>query len=425
MILLYNLLWPLGLLFFLPAFFLKMFRRGGYRKNFGQRLGFYGGELRRRLQLQRPIWIHAVSVGEVMIALKLAAKLRLRQPSWHCVLTTTTATGYALAQKSPPEWMTVLYAPLDFWPVMLLAFRAISPLKIVLIEAEVWPNMVTQAVRQNIPIALVNARLSNRSERRFRRLRFLLAPIFRKLSLFCVAEPQDLSRWEGIGAPAGRIQIVGNIKFDTEEMRTTSHEPRRFLEELEIDSTRPVIFGGSTHRGEEEILADSFITLRQEFAGLFLVIAPRHVERTGEIESLLRRHGLRVARRTTPLHESAPDVLLIDTTGELADWYHIATVVFIGKSMTAHGGQNPVEAITAGKPVIFGPYMDNFAALCKQLLKQNAAMCARDRKELAMSVQRLLSEPLLRESMIAQAARVLAPNRGATVRTADFIDALG
>ena len=185
----------------------------------------------------------------------------------------------------------VLYTPLDFWPVMRRAFRAIRPRQIVLIEAEVWPNMVCTAARRNIPVALANARLSARSERKFLRFRFLLAPIFRKLNLICVTEENDILRWRDIGAPVEKIRAIGNIKFDPEETRAASAEPRRLLEEIKIDATRPIFFGGSTHRGEEEILTNAFLALRQEFPALFLVIAPRHVERAGEIESLLRNEG--------------------------------------------------------------------------------------------------------------------------------------
>jgi 3-deoxy-D-manno-octulosonic-acid transferase len=431
MMLLYNLLWPIGLLVFLPGFLLKMFRRGGYRKNFGQRFALYDSDVRQRLrEYPEPIWMHAVSVGEVMIALKLAEKLRALRPSHAIVLTTTTATGYAFARKSASPCMTVLYTPLDFWPIMHRAFRFIAPRQIVLIEAEVWPNMMSEATRRKVPVALANARLSTRSERKFLRFRHVLAPIFRRLSLLCVTDAEDVARWQRIGAPVDRMEAVGNIKFDPDERPRISDEPRRFLDQIGVSADRPVLFGGSTHRGEEEILADVFNSLRQEIHDLFLVLAPRHVERLGEIAGLLRRRNLHVARRTraeTPMPtggETTPDVLLIGTTGELALWYEIATVVFVGKSLTAHGGQNPVEAIAAGKPVIFGPHMENFAALAKQLREKNAAACASDRAELETSVRRLLSEPATREQMNAAAARVLAPHRGATARTATLIDDL-
>ena len=157
--LIYNLLWPVGLLLFLPGYLAKMFRRGGYRRNFGQRLGFYSAESRKRLRGKHPTWIHAVSVGEIVIALRLADELRALRPDLNCVLTTTTTTGHALAKKSAPEWMQVFYAPLDFWPVMRRAFRVIAPQRIVLIEAEVWPNLVAEARKREIPVVLANARL--------------------------------------------------------------------------------------------------------------------------------------------------------------------------------------------------------------------------------------------------------------------------
>src|SRR6058998_2730923 len=165
----YNLLWPIGLLFFLPGYFMKMVRRGGYREKFGQRLGIYDRELRVRLSRQRSTWLHAVSVGEVNIALKLAIALRALEPDLHCALTTTTTTGFALANKTAPSWIEVMYTPLDYWPIMRRAFSAIRPARILLVEAEIWPNLAAMAHAQRVPVALVNARLSPHSERRFRR----------------------------------------------------------------------------------------------------------------------------------------------------------------------------------------------------------------------------------------------------------------
>ncbi|MBV9008596.1 MAG: 3-deoxy-D-manno-octulosonic acid transferase [Verrucomicrobia bacterium] len=421
--LLYNVLWPVGLALFLPGYLLKMFRRGAYRRNFGQRLGFYTREVRGRLRAKRPLWIHAVSVGEVLIALRLARELQTRSPELPLVLTTTTTTGYALAEKTAPAPVTVLYSPLDFWPVMRRAFATIAPSKIVLIEAEVWPNMLHEADRRDVPVVLANARLSHRSEKRFLRFRFALAPMFRKLSLVCVTDAVDTARSQKIGARAECIHVTGNIKFDAEQAPAFSAEPRQVLNEIGITSARPILLGGSTHRGEEQILAGAFLELRREFADLFLVIAPRHVERAAEIESLLRGRDLRVCRRSAP-RQTASDVLLIDSTGELANWYNVATVVFIGKSMAAHGGQNPVEAIAAGKPVMFGPHMENFAAIARALIESDGATCVRNRAEFVGQAARLLRDARERETMVSRAREVLAPHRGATVRTAELIRAL-
>lgn len=418
--LIYNLLWPVGLLFFLPGYLAKMFRRGGYRRKFGQRLGFYSAESRRCLRDKHPTWIHAVSVGEIVMALKLAEELRALRPDLKCVLTTTTTTGLALAEKSVPEWMQVLYAPLDFWPVMRRAFRVIAPQRIVLIEAEVWPNLVTEARKRDIPIVLANARLSPRSEKRFRRFRFFVRATFRQLDLVLVPSSEDAERWKNLGVKSARIHAVGNIKYDVSNPRHPSGEVQRLIKTV---ATRSILFGGSTHRGEEKILIHAFCALRDEFPNLFLVLGPRHVERAREIEADLRSCNLRSSRRSA-FGEGVEwsDCLLIDTTGELSDWYEIATVVFIGKSLTAHGGQNPAEAISARKPVLFGPHMENFASLAKQLIAKNGAVCVQDLPELIDTSRRLLHDAAAREQLVSNALRVLQPHRKATARTAGLIE---
>jgi 3-deoxy-D-manno-octulosonic-acid transferase len=420
--LIYNLLWPIGLLLFLPSYLAKMFRRGGYRENFGQRLGFYSTEYRQHSHGRNPTWIHAVSVGEVVIALKLAEQLRTLQPNLNCVLTTTTTTGHALAQKSAPSRMDVLYAPLDFWPVMHRAFRAIAPQRIILIEAEVWPNLLAEATRRKIPILLANARLSPRSERRFRRFRFFVAPIFRRLDLVCVPSSEDGERWKNLGVTPSRIHPVGNIKYDVLNQPRPSAELQRFIE-TGIDTMRPILFGGSTHRGEERILTDVFCALRSEFPNLFLVLAPRHAERAREVESELRNRSLQPIRRSVAGQATqSADCLLIDTTGELRHWYKVATIVFIGKSLTAHGGQNPVEAISAGKPVLFGPHMENFAGLAKQLITKGGAICVQNSQELMEQSRHLLRDSAKREKLATNALRVIQPHREAAVRTATLIE---
>src|SRR5438094_8045958 len=244
--LIYNLLWPIGLLLFLPSYLAKMFRRGGYRKNFGQRLGFYSTEYRQRLHGKNLTWIHAVSVGEVVIALKLAEQLRALQPDLKCVLTTTTTTGRALAQKRAPDWMDVLYAPLDFWPVMRRAFRVIAPQRIILIEAEVWPNLVAEATRRKTPIILANARLSPRSERRFRRFKIFVGPIFRQVDLVCVPILEVAERWKNLGANSSQIREVGSVKYGVFKRSMLTREARRLMEAA-INATQPFLLLGSSH----------------------------------------------------------------------------------------------------------------------------------------------------------------------------------
>ena len=417
----YNLLWPIGLLFFLPAYLVKMVRRGGYREKFAQRLGIYGADVRAHLSKQTSTWLHAVSVGEVSIALKLADTLRALEPELHCVLTTTTTTGFALANKTAPSWIEVMYTPLDYWPIMRRAFSAIRPARILLVEAEIWPNLAAMAHAQRVPVALVNARLSPHSERRFRRLRFFVRPTFRLLDLICVQEPEDVARWAALGVKRSRIQHTGSIKYDPENVEVDSTLPRKILRQLNVES-RPILFGGSTHPGEEEILAAIFRELHAKFPELFLIVVPRHVERAPEVRRVLEQRGLRVASRTRlSVVDGTVDCLLIDSTGELRNWYAIATVAFIGKSLTAHGGQNPVEAIMARVPVIFGPNMDNFAGLAISLVARGGALQVDSAATLQSAIVDLLTNSRARETLVANANAVLHEHTGAGARTAKLI----
>jgi len=422
--LIYNLLFPLALLVFLPGYVVKMLRRGNYRNKFGQRLGFYDRATRTSLAGDQRTWVHAVSVGEVMIALKLAAKMKTREPDLRIALTVTTTTGFALACRQAPEWIEVLYTPLDFWPIMRHAFAVIRPRRIVLVEAEVWPNLTALAQQRKIPIALVNARLSPRSEKRFRRFRWFVGPYFQKLHLICVPEMDDIARWQSLGVKPDRIQRVGSIKFDPDDVRPRSETPRAVLQTLGVAADRPNLLAGSTHPGEEEILAKVFLELRREFPGLFLLIAPRHVERTREIAVQLLNLGISSVRRSEAAPATAADCLLLDTTGELRDWYAVGTIVFIGKSLTARGGQNPVEAIVADCPVVFGPHMENFAALARDLVATGGAIQAIDAAGLTSAFARLLRDEPKRQSLLHQARNVLQQHQGATGRTAGLLENL-
>jgi 3-deoxy-D-manno-octulosonic-acid transferase len=425
----YNLLWPLGLLVFLPGYLLKMFRRGNYRRKFGQRLGIYGRDVRARLRHQRSTWLHAVSVGEVGVALKLANELRRLQPDIFFVLTTTTTTGFALAEQVAPDWIEVMYNPLDFWPVMQRAFLVIVPRKIVLIEAEIWPNLVALARARRIPIAVANARLSPQSEKRFHQFRAFVEPTFRLLDVVCVPEREDVERWAALGIPRQRIRYTGSIKYDVSGREFADEKPKPKVFHLDAaDPNRLVLFGGSTHSGEEEILGRVFLKLRSQFPALSLFIAPRHVERCREIRRELESLSLHVllTSEANALPKAKPDCVLLDKTGELQSWYNLATVVFIGKSLGPHarGGQNPVEPIIARVPVIFGPRMENFAVLAKSLVTRNGAIQVSDGEQLEQTLTYLFCDHEARARLVRNAEQVLDEHRSATARTAQLIDPL-
>jgi 3-deoxy-D-manno-octulosonic-acid transferase len=422
----YNLLWPIGLIVFLPGYLIKMFRRGNYRRKFGQRLGIYGRDVRARLAKQKSTWLHAVSVGEVGVALKLAQELRRLQPDLFCVLTTTTTTGFAFAEQNAPGWIEVMYNPLDFWPVMRRAFSIIKPVKIVLIEAEIWPNLVALAHARRIPIAVANARLSPHSEKRFLRFRGVVEPTFRLLDSVCVPEHEDVERWAALGVPRERIRHTGSIKYDVASRTDQDVSTPRVFQINASDRDRLVLFGGSTHPGEEEILARVFLILRSKFPALSLFIAPRHVERVRDIRKQLESLSLHVllVSEEKALPKATPDCVLLDRTGELPSWYSLGTVVFIGKSLTSHGGQNPVEAIIAGVPVVFGPHMENFAVLARSLVARNGATQVSDAEQLEQTLDYLLSNRDARLRLVKNAEEVLAEHRGAAARTAQVIDPL-
>ena len=406
-----------------------MVRRGNFRRNFGQRLGLYSPEISARLaRTHGGVWVQAVSVGEMLVALKLIDALRARSPELPLVLSTTTTTGYQLASARADPSVPVIYTPVDLAGAVRRTFDALRPSRLVIVDGGLWPNQLWEARRRGVPTALVNARLSPRSERRFRRFRALAASMFGLLDLVCVPEASDLARWASLGVPAANIVLTGSIKFDDAAAVTSSRMPRQDLANLLRavcpDPDAPILLAGSTHPGEERIIAEVFLRLRPRFANAFLIIAPRHVERTREIRADLESLGLRVATRTHLTGQSsAPpsDLLLLDTTGELRDWYPLATVVFIGKSLTGIGGQNPAEAISAGRAVVFGPHMENFAGLTGQLLAAHAAVQVADAADLEEACARLLADPPECLRLAQAATRQVAVHHGAARRTADLL----
>src|SRR5262249_39014410 len=248
---------------------------------------------------------------------------------------------------------------------------------------------------------------------------------FRMLDLVCAQDPEDIDRWAALGIVRDRIRAVGSIKYDPDGHEQSSEaQGNTELSSLsKVDRGRPVLFGGSTHRGEEEVLANVFLRLRQEFPSLRLFIAPRHVERLREIRAQFATFPMHVtlASELASDRESDADFIILDTTGELQHWYPIATIVFIGKSLTAHGGQNPVEPIMAGKPVVFGPHMENFGALARALVTKKGAMQVRDIESLERTIAELLRDSHVRQRLVQNAREVLSTHQGATARAAALI----
>lgn len=424
---LYNLLLPFALLVLLPVSVIRMRKRGGYGSRFWQRFGFFDRETRAQLDQMAGhcLWMHAVSVGEVNVAKKLIAELRHQDPHCQIVLSVTTSTGYAVATEKPLAGLTVIYSPVDLVPVVWRVFGIVHPQRLVLVEAEIWPNLVRHASRSGCPVWLVNARMSPRSERRFRKFRGLVQPVFGMLDRVLVQEAEDVERWASVGFDRSRIILSGSIKYDLGHgapKPARVEEFRGLLQSLWGTPLPRMLLCSSTHGGEEAALAAEFQKVRSEFPGLRLLIAPRHAERRAEVKTALESLGLKTALRSALTDAPAdPDVLVIDSTGELRDWQCLPEIVIIGKSFLAKGGQNPAEAIAAGVPVVTGPRMENFGPLMTQLLAADGITRLEDLAALAPALVRMLQA---RDESLASARRgqaVLERHRGAAERTAALL----
>jgi len=424
LLLLYNLLLPLALLMSFPFYLRRMLKRGGYARNFLQRFGFFSKRLRRRFAAGRWTWVRAVSVGEMMLALRLIRGLKERDPQLQAVISTTTSTGHALGLKqADPTWTEIIYSPIDFYPIVSWVWRQINPLEMLLVDSDLWPSFLAIAAATGVPSHLTNARLSPRSERRYRSTRLLSRELFwKKLTTVCAQDENDAVRWVSLGVSRDRIYTTGSIKYDTAE--TEGAERADFSDWLRsrgFDLQRLVLLGGSLHPGEEQLLIDCYLELRVKFPGLFLILAPRHAERTPEVERLLQNADVSYTLRSKPRFCPATSALVVDSTGELRDWYRTATVVVMGKSFRGVGGQNPVEPILAGKPVICGPHMENFDYLIQELRRAGGVTQLESERELAGSVADLLISPEKAAQLVTNAEGALMQHRGATNRTVEFI----
>ena len=421
----YTILYSLGFVLLSPVFVYKMWKRGKYRENFFQRFGRYTPELRRQLagKTAPRCWIQAVSVGEMNLALVLVAALKKRFPNHQLIVTTTTSTGYTFGRERLPVDVVLLYFPQDFPGAVRRAYNLIQPDFIVLMEAEVWPNHVWEGARRGVPIFMVNARMSPRTERRHHNGQWLFQHVFDKITLVGAQSQDDADNFRRFGAP--RVELTGNLKYDA-SLSSTGTAPvsvRQGLDELGVTAAQPVLVAGSTWPGEEEIVFAALTELRHKLPELFLVLVPRHVERTPEIIEVAKRQNIKLALRKGGEPVANPDCLLVNTTGELKSFYNIATVIFVGKSLVGTGGQNIVEAAASGHPVVFGPNMQNFKAIAAEFVAAGAGVQVPDQSEFVHAVRDLLHDEQLRAKVTSAAKAVIARNVGATDLTVELIAA--
>lgn len=413
-----------------PFFLFTLWRRGKLLPQFGQRFGFYSKEVRERLKPGADLWIHAVSVGEVRLAFVLIRRLRAGRPDIRVVVSTTTGTGFTVAKAQLEDDKTfVIYNPIDFLWSVVHAYNLIKPKRLILIESEIWPNYLWCARRRHIPIYLVNARLSRRTEERYRRMSSLVRPLLQEIDLVFAQDPTDVTRLTQAGFAPETAFNLGSLKYDVANLDASSEKDiSAWWNRTGWTSDYPILLGGSTHPGEEEVLARIFRELRAEWPTLRLVLAPRHAERGGSIRDMCDRMGLRTVMRsqlaeaTEPLaNGSTPDVLVVNSTGELSSLYKRVTLAFVGKSLRGQGGQNFIEAASVGTPIIVGPNMQNFEVATREFLNREAIVQVTDEFELASKLHTLFASDKIRHDLGTRARATFEANLGAAQRTANII----
>ena len=424
---LYNILFIVFFVLSAPYYFWRMRRRGNWRAGFIQRFAKYDASLKQALTNRHVIWLHAVSVGEVNLCTQLIRALEPRVPNLKIVVSTTTTTGMAELRRRLPTHVSKIYYPVDRRKFVNRALATINPKAIVLVEAEIWPNFLWRAQRLGIPVFLANARLSDRSFPRYKKFKFLFRPLFASLAGVGCQNDEDAVRLRAVGCRPEVVSVVGNLKFDAAKLtEQRSLDVPAMLQQLGVPPDAQILVAGSTHDGEEMILAEMTKRLRAKFPKLFLILVPRHFERCREIGQKLRARGVKFFWRSefsakTNCGDRELECLLVNTTGELRFFYEQAAVVFVGKSLTAVGGQNPIEPGALGKAMVFGPNMQNFADVTRNFLAQNAAVQVGDPEGLETAIAGLLADENRRAELGRNALKVVAQNLGALDRTTDMI----
>lgn len=419
--LIYNLLFPVLFLAMLPYFLLRMCRRGGYAKGFMQRLAVYDAGLKARLSETSRVWVHAVSVGETYVALRFMEEWRLVQPDIAFVMTVNTSTAHTLAAKALNKADVLVYFPVDFPWVIRRVLNVLKPRMLVLTECEFWPNLIRMSQARGIPVMLINGRMSDRSFKGYHRYRWLFTPLLRMVDHLCVQGPQDQERYLALGAAPDRVQTTGSAKYDVALKEPGSLETASaILASARMAAGDMILLGGSTWPGEEAVLLDYYVQAKSRYPDLKLVLVPRHAERRDEVVALIEKRGLKFAQRSkggANVAGEPPGVLLVDTTGELKHLYTVATVIFIGKSLTQHGGQNIIEPAVCGRPVVVGPNMENFADIVREFKAAEALIQVGTEAELRDTLDQLLADTIMRVTYGTRAAALVSKNRGSIKAT--------
>ena len=421
---LYTTLLTLGLVLSSPYFALKILATRRYRRGLSQRLGISYKSVGERVGNEQPLWIHASSVGEVLGSLPVIEGIRQVKPELPILLSTMTATGNDIAKKTAPDAKAITFFPLDHPLAVRRSISLVNPRAFLVAETEIWPNFLMELGRRKIHVLLFNGRISSRSLQWYKRLRPFLSSPLTAISAFCMQSSLDAKRIIEIGANPERVIVTGNIKFDQTPPKITREEKEAILRNLGLHPGQPILIAGSTHRGEEECMLDVFRRLSPEHSDLVLILAPRHLERLGEVEALLKRHKIPWKRKTQLRamdKAEGTSVILLDTLGELAKLYSIGTLIFVGGSLVRVGGHNVLEPLFFKKPVLFGPFMENFREISDEILRRGAGFQIGESEEMVLHANTLLGNPSLRSEMGERGFEIIRDNSGATKKTLETI----
>ncbi len=419
-----------------PYLLYQAVRYRKYIASLPQRMGYLPVSF--NLDGDESIWIHAVSVGEVLTVRALLPELRERYPRLRLFISTTTMAGQQVAKTNLPYVDEVFYFPFDLGFIVNRTLRLVRPRLFVMMETEIWPNLLRACHRDGVKTVLVNGRISSRSYPRYRFVRFFFRRVLAHVDRFCMQGEESARRIIELGAARERVTVTGSLKFDSLEFNQARSTPSpsrqgaspvvhdvhergraRVLRYFRVAPTRPVVIAASTLKGEEEFVLEAFQRIRATMPTALLIIAPRKPERFGDVERLVRRAGWNVARRTELRVDTEPrnDVVVLDTIGELAQLFQVATAVFVGGSLVDAGGHNILEPAVFGKPIVFGPHMQNFAEIARTFLDNGAAVQVRSGRELEAALLELLTDPVRRASLGAAARALVEANRGARARS--------
>ena len=420
--LIYNLLMILVAVVGLPLFAFRFVRERVFRERLRHNLGFFSPATLSKVAGRRPVWFQAASVGEVVAASSIIKEFKRQLPEIPILISSGTASGYEMAQRIIPEADAIIFYPPDLPWLPGRIVERIQPRAYVPVETELWPNFLRAARRRSIPVVMVNGRIGERSVEHYRQLRRLFTKMLDTVVRFCMQSTIDAQYVIRLGADPHRVVVTGNTKYDQNYSSMTETEKNAYRSELGFDGMGPVLVAGSTHRGEEEILAEVLQTVRAQFAGAKLLIAPRDIPRSGSIVELFRRQGLAAelrSRMSAVSDRSGVKVVVLDTIGELGRFYSLADLVFVGGSLVPHGGHNILEPAAQGKAILVGPHMFNFKDTYALFSARNACATALDGRELGQKMLKILTDTELANHMGEEAAAIVMENRGAAVRTVE------